>query len=556
MPTLDILHKDLNKLLGKNLSLKEIEDKAILHIKGEIDGVDGDTLKVDCKETNRPDLWSTEGIARQLKPIYTKEKGLPEYKVSKPTTKIMVENSVNKVRPYIVAAIAKDVKITEELLVQMIQLQEKVCMTFGRKRKEAAIGLYDFNKMTPPIIYKGVDPEEIEFIPLGFKRGMTPQEILEDHPKGQEYAHLLVEAKKYPLVIDSKNVVASFPPIINSEATGKVTENTKDLFIEVTGMDKDTIMVALDVVVAALADRGAKIEAVEVVYPNEKIVSPNFEPKSMKVSVKKIKQVSGLDLSKEEIKKLLEKARYNVELDGDTVTASYPAYRRDILHPIDVIEDVIMAYGYNEIEPEIPEMVVTGSLDEFELFCEKIRNHLVGLGAMELLNFTLTNKNILFTKMNIEEQQVVEIANPVSNQWCVLRNWVTPSLIEFLSKNTSEEYPQQIYELGDVVLIDKKEETGTKNIKRLAWALSSKDANFTKAKQVLDYLLRALNLDYSISEVEHSSFIEGRVGRVQVDGKDVAYIGEINPQVLSNFGIGMPTVVFELNVSEIYNLKL
>ncbi len=555
MPTIDVSLKDLQNLMHHKISLKNLEEEGILFVKGEIDGVEGDDLKVDCKETNRPDLWSTEGIARQILPQYTNEKGIPKYKIAKPKIEINVDSKIKKVRPYIVAAVAKNVKVTDNMIKQMIQLQEKVCLTFGRKRKEAAIGLYDFDKMTPPIRYAAVKPESIKFTPLGFKIEMTPGEILEDHPTGQEYAHLLEGSSLYPIVMDSADVVASFPPIINSETTGKVTEKTKNLFIEVTGTDLEKIQVALNVVVAALADRGASIEAVKINYPDTQIITPDFTPKSTSVKLDYINKISGLDVTAKKAQELLEKARYDVKISKDTLNVFYPSYRLDILHPIDVVEDIIISYGYNSIEPMIPSLATVGSLNEFGIFCNKVSNHMVGLGAIEVMNFTLTNKNILFDKMMMEDWGCVEIANPVSSQWSILRNWILPSLMEFFENNSSEEYPQQVYEVGDAVALDGEAETGTKDIKRLAWALAKKDATFTDAKQVLDYLLRGLGLKYSIENVKHPSFIKGRVGRVVVEGKKVAYIGELSPEVIVNFCVKMPVVAFELNLTDLYSIK-
>ncbi|MBS3107606.1 phenylalanine--tRNA ligase subunit beta [Candidatus Woesearchaeota archaeon] len=555
MPKLDISYKDLKQLFGRDISIRELEEESLLFIKGEFDGIDNDTLKVDCKETNRPDLWSTEGIARQLKGNHGIEKGIPQFKLKPSGIKVKVEKGMEKIRPYIVAAVARDIKITEDLLIQMIQLQEKVCLTYGRKRREAAIGIYDLDKLSPPIFYKAVAPDGIKFIPLESDKLMTPREILQRHPKGIEYSHLLESFQKYPIVMDSKNEVASMPPVINSDYTGKVTDKTKNLFIEVTGLDKGVVMTALNVVVAALSDRGAKLESVEIDYPDARVISPNFTPKKAKISISYINKISGLNLKNSEIKILLEKARYNVKITNNIVELEYPSYRQDIMHPVDIVEDIIIAYGYNSIEPIIPEISTVGDLDEFEVFAEKVRNLLPGVGAQELLNFTLTNKDMLFKKMNLEESEIVEIANPVSALWSSLRNWNIPSLLEFFTKNVSQEYPQQIYEVGDSVIIDQKAETHTKTIKRLAWAEINADTNYTKARQVLDYVLRSLGIsDYTVEDAEHNSFISGRVGCVLIKGRKVAYIGEIHPQVLDNFNLKMPVSAFELNLTDLYEI--
>ncbi len=554
MPTIDISLKDISTLIGKEVTRENLEPEALLWVKGEIDGEDGDTLKIDCKESNRPDLWSTEGMARVFSPFYTKERGIRKYDVQSSEVSIHVDRTVDDVRPFITAAIITDIPITEELLKQLIQLQEKVSMSFGRKRKTVGLGIYDWDKMTAPLTYKACKPTEIKFVPLGFTKEMTLKEVLEKHPKGIEYAHLLKGYDRYPVIVDKNNIVASMPPITNSESTGKVTEKTKNLFLEVTGTNLEDCKVALNVMACALADRGGKLHSITLDYGKEKIVTPDFTPKKMKVKFEDIEKITGLKLTLKELKELLERFCYDVKKAKDCVEVEYPSYRQDILHPVDVIEDILISYGFNNIEPLVPSIATRGELSEFEQFCESVRNALPGLGAQELLNFTLTNKEVLFEKMNIKEYGCVEIANPVSSKWSCIRNFILPSLMEFLENNKTQEYPQQIYELGEVVIIDERAETGTQTIKRLAWVLAEKEANFTKAKQVLDFILKGLHVEYSMEEEEHGSFITGRCARVSVKGVKLAYVGEINPQVLKNFSLEFPVCAFELNVHELYRL--
>jgi len=555
MPTIDISLKDLSKLVGKEITLENFEPEALLWIKGEIDGIDGDNLKIDCKESNRPDLWSTEGIARAVSPFYTKERGIRKYKVEDSDVYLHVDRSVDKIRPYISAAIIEDITITDDLIKQLIQIQEKVTTTFGRKRKAAAIGIYDFDKMTPPITYKAFKPTELKFIPLGFTKEMTLKDILIHHPKGQEFAHLLTDFDKYPIVIDNKDIVASMPPVINSESTGKVTEKTKNLFIEVTGINLDDTQVALNIVVCALADRGGKIKTVLVDYGEKHLRTPDFTPKRIKVKFTEIEKITGMKFSLKELKDLLEKQQYEVKKAKDCLEVEYPSYRQDIMHPVDVIEDILISYGYNKVTPILANLATTGELSPIEEFCEEIRELIPGFGAQELLNFTLTNKEILFKKMNLKEENCVEIANPVSNKWTNLRNAIIPSLMDFLEHNTSQEYPQQVYEVGDIVIINDRAETKTDTRKHLAWALADKEANFTKAKQIITYILTGLNIDFQIEEESNDSFITGRCARIIANKKVLGYFGEIHPKVLQNFSIEFPICALELDITELFILK-
>jgi phenylalanyl-tRNA synthetase beta chain len=550
MPTIEISLEDLNSLVGKEFSIETLE-KALEYVKGEIEEVNGDRIKIEIADTNRPDLWSVEGIARELKARYTKDVGFKKYKIKKSGIKVIVDRNLKDIRPKTVCAVVKGLKITDETLFQMIQLQEKICENFGRGRKEVALGIYDYHKISPPIYFKAYEPHAIKFVPLDFDREMDLEEILDAHPKGKMYGHLLKDKEKYPIFIDAKGNVLSMPPIINSNYSGKVTKETKDVFIECSGFDLRFLMPSLNVMVTALAERGGKIESVKVILPDGKIETPDLKPKKIILKKDNVKKLSGLELNDKEIKRLLLKARYSPKIKGKKIIIEYSSYRQDIMHEVDVIEDIIINYGYNNIKPLFAKIDTKGELTSINTFFTKIAEIMVGLGSQEIMSYILTNKENLITKMNIEPMKVIELENPVSKNWCVFRTWLLPSLMEFLSNNTHNEYPQNIFEIGEVVIFDEKAETKTKNSTRLAWAYAGSDANFTKAKQSFDFLMRNLGVEYTIEETEHKSFIEGRVGRVLVNNRKVAYIGEIHPIVLENFGINQPVCAFEINISDL-----
>src|SRR3989344_3735607 len=324
MPTIEASKKDLEQLIGKKFSKEQLEE-ALLYVKGELDKIEGDALTIDVKETNRPELWSAEGIAREIRAKMGIDKGIRKYRAQKAKTECIIEKSVEKSRPFITCAIIRNVKVTEQLLVQMIQLQEKVGGTFGRRRKETGIGLYDFDRITPPMYYRGYKDGEIGFVPLEYKVKMRPSEILMEHPKGKEFGHLLKGVEYYPIVIDSKNIVSSMRPIINSETTGKVTENTKNIFLEVTGFNWNIVNTALKVMAMALSDRGAKIEAVKInfpktkTYPTKPIETPIFGTKKMTIDIEYANKITGLGLNAKEIIALLEKAGMNAKTKGKTI---------------------------------------------------------------------------------------------------------------------------------------------------------------------------------------------------------------------------------------------
>ncbi len=545
MPTINFNLKDLQKLVGKKITIDELQE-LLEYAKAEFEDYDKttDEVKADFGDTNLPYLWSVEGVARLIKGILNKEKGLPKLNINKGNYSLLVENSVTKIRPYIAAFVAKDCKIDDYLLKQIIQLQEKLCDNYGMNRKKIAIGVYSYSKIKFPITYKAVQPNKIKFIPLEFKKEMNLNEILEDHPKGQEYAQILEGFDRYPILIDDANTVLSFPPIINSNDTGKVKENEKELFFEVTGTDLDAVLVSCNIFAQAMHDRGFKIFSVDVKYPNKKITTPFMFNDSIKITKESVTRLLGLELKDTEIKSLLEKQRY----DYKTGKALIPCYRKDILHENDVIEDIAIAYGYNKIE-DIPLTSYTSGLTKPIIgMIDKMREILIGLGFQEVMNQILSNKNLLYNKTEIDDTGTIELQNPTSENYSVVRTWLIPLLMELLSKNKHVEYPQNIFEQGMVTI---RKDGKIINYERVASATISEKADYTKIKQTLDCLMRLLDIEYTIEETDHKSFISGRVGRIIVNNKNVGYIGEISPKVIYNFSLEMPVVAFELNITEL-----
>ncbi|MBI4210661.1 MAG: phenylalanine--tRNA ligase subunit beta [Candidatus Diapherotrites archaeon] len=551
MPTIEFSKKDMESLLGKKLSWNELED-ALMYVKGEIDAKDGDNVKADVKETLRPDIWSAEGIARELRARTGMEKGLPKYKAAKAKISCTIEKSVEKARPFIACAVIRDVKVTDDLLLQMIQLQEKVGTTFGRKRKEAGIGLYDFDRMTPPIYYRGCRDDEIEYIPLDFRAKMRPSEILAEHPKGKEFGHLLKGSDLYPIVIDSAGVVASMPPIINSEATGKVTEKTRNIFIESTGYDWEKANIALKVMCMALADRGGKIEAVKInfpktgAYPKSPAETPFFMTKSIEVEPVHVRKISGLDISDKEMIVLLEKAKYSVKKKGKKLRLEYPDYRNDIMHPVDVVEDILIGYNYNRIRPQRPKMSVIGEERKETSYLDKARDACVGLGLQEVLTFNLTSREKQETMAGLGREEYVEIANPVSANWSILRKRAYPELLEFLGKNRGVEYPHRIFEIATTLEIDNSTDTKTRERKKLCIALAGKGYGFTVIKSIFEAVCRELGKKCSLSETTHPSLTAGRAAEIKGDSS--GFIGELSDKVRANFGIEQQVILLEMEL--------
>ncbi len=552
MPNLEISKKGLEKLMGAAYSQEKLETD-LEFIKGEIDSLEGDVLKIDCKETNRPDLWSTEGIAREFKARLGKDKGIRKYSVKKSDVDVFINSNLLKVRPLIACAIVKDVQITEELLLQLIQLQEKVGENYGRKRKELGIGLYDFDIMQPPIYYKGFKDDEVEFVPLEWKSQLRPSEILTQHEKGKAYAHLLKDAEVYPIVIDANRTVASMPPIINSQNTGKVTQKTKNLFIEVTGFKWETMSAALEVMCMTLADRGGKIYSCKLHFPSDSkpypakiIYTPEFKKEKMTFDKNIINKMTGLGLKDKEIIDLLARARFVAKIKSNKITVEYPSYRTDIMHPVDVIEDLLISYGFNNIEPEKIEMNVVGS----ELIEAKrndfAREGCIGLDLQEVMTYNLTSREIQSDKMQLCNEELVEIANPVSLNYAILRKRLSPQILDFFSKNKDKEFPQRIFEIGTCLEINENAENGVAQSYHICAASTHSNVNFTEIKSILVSLCKYLGAECIVKK-KAFPFLGENSAEIIINGKK-GFIGEVKKEVVDAFGLRKPVCIFEFEL--------
>lgn len=548
MPTITFSFKDLQHLIGKKITIEEVQELAH-YGKGDFESYDTETdeIKIDFGDTNLPYLWSVEGFARLIKGILGIQKGIPQIKVNKGAYNVIVDRSVIKYRPFIACFAAKGRKIDDYLIKQAVQLQEKFCEGYGRRRQKVSIGLYSCKRITFPVHYKAVDPLSMEFVPLEFKARMNLKEVLAEHPKGKEYAWILDSFEKYPVLIDDKNEALSFIPIINSNFTGRLEIGDENIFFEATGTDEEAVNLASSIFAYALYDRGFKIYSAEIKYPGRNALSPHLASESVAINNGQIKRLFGLELKETEVKHLLEKAQFN--FDGYKVKV--PPYRADILHPYDVIEDIGIMYGFDKIKESPLKTFTIGSALKLNDFIDKAREIAVGLGYQEVMSPILTNKDFLYKKMNIDDSGTIEIEDYMSETYSAVRSWLLPNLMEVFSKNKHVEFPQKIFEEG---LVNARKGDEIAEHSRIAVAVSHENANYTDIRQVLDLIMKLFGLSYDIEESEHNSFIEGRCGRAIVKGKKVAYLGEISPEVLTRWGLEMPVAALELNLSELFEV--
>jgi len=549
MPATSIFASDLRSLLGRSLDQKELES-AMLGCKARVEGVEGDEIKLEIMDSNRVDLLSTEGIVRTLKGYLGIETGLPKFKVRPSGSQVRVDPKVKTVRPCVVACCAKGVRLSDEAISSYMNLQEKMHTTYGRGRRRMAIGFYDLDLIKPPVAYTVTRPDGHAFVPLGCEEEMTPERILTDHPKGREFAHLLEGFDHYPILLDSQGQVLSMPPVINSNTLGRITPETQNLFVEATGMDFRALSLGLNVLATALADRGAKIGGVELVYGRKDVrVTPDFSTEVRALDPIHCNRLLGLSMDRNEMIGLLRRARLGARPFNRVIRVQVPPYRGDVMHETDLIEEVAVMHGYRRMEPIRPRIPTVGRTDELEDFSDAVREIMVGLGFQEIMTFVLTSPQKASANMRNRQMSFVEIENPSTETFSIFRPDLLPSVLEFLGRNAHVAYPQLVFEVGDAVeLADGRCTTIRKAC--LAWADSK--VNVTQIRGTVESLLSSLGCQVRVEPTSAPPFIEGRAASVMLDEVEVGIFGEIHPEVLTSWQIPVPVLAAELEVLPIY----
>lgn len=544
MANIKFNRKTFEKEIGK---LDEKMQDRIAMFGTPLESFDDEELEIEVFP-NRPDLLSYQGFKRSFLAFLGKKTGLKKYKINPPEKnyQVIIDSSVKDVRPHTTCAIIKGLKLDDEKIKELVEIQEKLHITLGRKRKKFAIGIYPLEKITLPITYKALEPDKIKFKPLEMDREMSGLQILQRHPAGRDYAHLLAGKIKFPIFIDANKNILSMPPIINSQLTGKVTEKTKDVFVECSGFDLEILKKCLNILITSLADMGGKIYQMKLKGGKEKL-TPNLDSEKFKISLENTNKLLGLELTEKQLKQLIEKMGH----DYDKGIVKTPSWRTDILHEVDLIEDTAIAYGYENFIPEIPGIATIGQEDSKETIKRKISEILTGLNLLEISNYHLTNKKDQFKKMGIPEKQEKEFIEVEESKtdYTVLRKDLTHYILKILSENVDSEYPQSIFEIGKVFNLNKEKIIETEKL-----AVAITPGNFTQTKQIIEYLFNMMNLKVELKETENTPnhFIDGRCAEIIIDEKTIGHIGEIHPKILRNWKIKMPVALCEINLEDIF----
>ncbi|MGV8176680.1 MAG: phenylalanine--tRNA ligase subunit beta [Candidatus Bilamarchaeaceae archaeon] len=517
MANMNIKSADLEELTGMDRE-KLVETLTELGAPTE---PDGEELAVEVTP-NRPDLFFVEGLARAVRAYAKKEKH--HYSAEKSDYEAIVEKSVKKARPFVGFAVVKGAKLDGKGLEYLINAQEKLHGTIGRKRKKVAIGIHDLSKVEFPLFYKAV--ENISFVPLDYSEEMTAKEILEKHPKGKEYAHLIDGL--FPVILD-KNGVISLPPIINSERT-RLTGQTTDYLIDVTGTHEETVAKVLDMIVCALADRGGKIYSVSM---GGKAKSPDLKYGKVKPKLSFVNKILGLKLKEHEVPELLKRMDYAVE--GKDILAQ--PYRADIMHQVDVVEDIAIAYGYRNFEPTLPQIFTVGGFNRKPL---RIQETMKGMGFMEIKTTVLNSEENM--RKTGQAERCAKVLNTKTEENALVRRELLTNMLIVFAENKTRGTPQKLYEIGEVY------DSG-KSGKKLSVGIMDERASFADIRACIETYMKENGAEFSVEpNTDADVFDTQKSAALIVDGKRVGTFGEVSADALSGFGIGFKVSAAEITL--------
>ncbi|MBI5227394.1 phenylalanine--tRNA ligase subunit beta [Candidatus Micrarchaeota archaeon] len=528
MVVVEYLYEDMKKLV--NLPLNKVIDG--LNNLGAPSEYNEEAKAIVSEITpNRPDWYSVHGLARSVLEYYKKDK--KSYKAKKSNYVVNVENTIDS-WPYAVCAVVKGLKFDDEKITEIIHLQEKIGLTFLRHRKKGGPGLYPLEKIAFPVKFTAEEPEKIRYRPLEYPSAISGKEILEKHPTGIKYKHLVGGWKKLPIFIDSKGQIMSMPPIVNSHDVGKITESTGEVFVEVTGPNFDTISTALNIFVAALADMGGEVYEVRVNYGKRTVALPDLSQKKMKINLAKINKVLGTKLTEKEVKELLSQMGYGYAKG----VAETPPYRADVMGEIDIIEDIAIAYGYNSFAPTLPDFFHPGGYNKKY---EKFDDAMCGMGFLETKTFVLTNKDKL-VRVGYRGK-VIEVTNPASEDYNIIRPTPLGDFLDVFVGNKMKKLPQKNYEIG-LSYIEKTE-------KHLIFGMMDKSIEFSEFRGYLQRVMSECGLSFSLSKKKNELLDDDFSSEIIVNGKVNGLFGKVSKKILEKFGIEFDVYICQFNLDEL-----
>jgi len=571
MPRIHVKKAHFDELLGKNLTIDELInfgfDYGI-----EIEQDDNDESKVIFEiGANRHDLSSAEGLAEAVG-VYLGLKQIPTYNLvqTEKREQITVTAATQKIRPFVVGAVLRNITFDQNRYDSFIDLQDKLHQNICRKRTLVSIGTHDLDTLQGPFVYDAKAPKDIKFTPLNQTEEMDAERLMtfyETDNKLREYLPIIRDSPVYPVILDSKGVVGSLPPIINGDHS-KIRLTTKNVLIEITATDYTKAMIVLNIVATMFSRYCANpytFEQVDVVYEHSKEtkVTPDVSIRDIETEVKYINTVVGVEIDAQTTVNLLQKMGLNgKKISDEKISISVPINRSDVLHPCDIAEDVAIAYGINNIPFAYPSTSTTGGQLTINKISDLVRQEVAQAGYSECLNFALCSIaeiSELINRKGIES--AVQIGNPKTKEFQVGRTTLLPGLLKSLASNKAQKFPLNLFEVGDVIL-KAKNEVGSRNERRLACIHTNENTSgFELIHGFLDYLMIKLNIpkdakdkvSYNVRESQDATFFPGMQAEILLNNQVIGNYGIIHPQVLTNFNWTYPSSYMELNLEQLIN---
>jgi phenylalanyl-tRNA synthetase beta chain len=549
VPVVNIKFERLNKLIP-GVKIDKVLDM-LPFVALDIEGIEKDVVRVEYNP-NRPDFSSDYGVARAMRGLLEIETGMPKFRLAgKSGVVVTVEAAVRKIRPYVVAFVAKNGRLDDETLKQLIVMQEDLHNGVGRKRKRASIGIHNLDLIKFPVTYKTVRGD-YSFRPLDEPSEFSISQILNNLEIGKQYGHILSGFDRYPLMVDSTGLVLSLPPIINGQAT-KVNDECRNLFVEVTSTDQKTAEDLLAILAITLYDAGFEIKTVSIHSTKRKIETPHVKPRVISADIGYLNSILGLTLDSRQIITCLKKSRLDAKAVANKIICTIPRYRVDISDAIDISEEVAIGYGIYNFEPKFPNSPTAGKKDSLFITFDAIRETMIGLGMMESLSFLLTSKEVQYKAFGVPAKEEVSVEGSKSTEHEILPNSLVPLLLQSLSYNIHEQYPQRLFEIGKTFV---KSTSTIEERWSIGAVVAHADSSYTSIKSTMEALLRScFGKEASTRASTNYMFMEGRCAEVVLDDKAIGVLGEIIPLAVENFKLRVPVAAFELDLLAIIKDK-
>ena len=570
MPTISVEQQLLASLLsnhGCEHDIADIDHRLPL-LGTDIDRCDEDVLDIEIFP-NRPDLLSAETLSFAMRGFLHNQKTLPDDTLASSGISMTVESELKEIRPIILGAVVRGLKMNDDsemdsFIKQLMEHQEKLHFALGRGRRRASIGVHDLSTLNPPFAVKAVKRDN-SFVPLGMDQEMTIDEILFSHPKGVDYAHLLEGMEKVPIIEDASGSVLSFPPIINGAHT-TVQSSTRDLFIDVTGWDRRACESCLMLVALQAKERGGEIQTIHLTDCNgNEETLPNWAPVHHRVPVRLVTTILGRDLTDEELNQAILRmggcftgrsaaTEEEVSDDGtmqhagqgeDMLGFDMPRWRFDLLHPVDLVEDLAIGHGYEDLGTDVPKAPMNAIPRQDDHLRRRMRTSMQGMGFMQIQSLTLSNDYDQFERMRWKPfNTITRITNPITHEHTMMRHFLLPGLLRLLASNRHHDLPQSVYELGTVV-------RDHKNMDRLAFLTAERSGGFAAIRGRIQAFLRDIGAKDVVIEAlpgHEGPWLAGRAAKVLIDGEWVGCFGEIDPAISQTFELLVPLNGAEFDV--------